>query len=488
MSNVMDMLVKLGYEAASIGSNVLPCTLSKEGKPVGFLMQDFSVQLLPEHEAKRDSIMKAVSFSLDYQGLETLQNEFKLTQYQNVVLTATYDYEDEKPVFNIYRLDSDKNLILLNSLDDKAAAAKGFASLSGLVEGNISVPTRETNRIGRFVESIKQKGFFLSTSVEDAFRSYDILDSENHVVGYIGKNNRVTLTAENERVRRTLSDAYAQISTDRELIPGFFDRLKEKLKEIGLALKVIFTRSGQHYTIQNERHQEVATVSENHEVTYTDQATKEQMAKIDAMVEQIKRENLSKEQVLEQEVRQIESRQQTRTEEWEEKTEVAAAIDTQLLISTVLSNPQLTARLVQAVLTNEEILAQLNADLSNQLKGVALVEKQPDQRAEQVISAALSPEEVSISEAFHKDLEMLQTLDGFNQEKYSAMQQQMIVSYGTSDLQEFEQKLQQGDYKAPASLPDKLKVSHKKAGRQNTAVRQARNDHQKEQNTEKERA
>lgn len=488
MSNVMDMLVRLGYEAASIGSDVLPCTLSKEGKPVGFLMQDFSVQLLPEHESKRDSILKAVSFSLNYQGLETIQDEFKLTQYQDVVLTATYDFEDEKPVFNIYRLDSDRNLILLNSLDEKAAATKDFASRSGLVDGDIPIPNRETNRIDRFVEAIKQKEFSLSTAVEDAFRAYDILDSENNIVGYIGKNNRVTLTADNERVRRTLSDAYAQTSPDRELIPSFFDRLKETLKGIGLALKVIFTHSGQHYAIQNERHQEVATVSENHEVTYTDQATKEQMAKIDAMVEEIKRENLAKEQVQEQEAQHIENRQQTRAEERPEVADVVAAIDSQLLINTVLSNPQLTAQLVQAVLTNEEILAQLNMDISDQLKGITLQDKQPDQRTEQVVSTALTSEEVRISEAFHKDFEMLQTLDGFNQEKYSMMQQQMVVSYGTANLKEFEQKLQHGDYKVPESLPDKLKVSHEKADRQNTVVREARNDHQKEQTTEKERA
>ena len=196
-ANVMDMLTKSGYEAISIGNDVLPCTLKKGNELVGFLMDDFSVQLLPEHAAKRDSLNKAVSFALENQGLEVVQNEFKLSQYQNIVLMTTYDFEAEKPIFNIYSVDKDKNFALLNSSDGKDIATRDFASRSGLVAGQIPTPAQETDRIGKFIDAIKAKGYSLATSAEEAHRAYEIVDKDNNTVGYISKNNRVTITTEN---------------------------------------------------------------------------------------------------------------------------------------------------------------------------------------------------------------------------------------------------------------------------------------------------
>mgnify|MGYP001018323731 CR=1 FL=1 len=49
MNNLLDMLVKTGYEVSSIGNDVLPCTLRIGNEPIGFLLGDLSVRLLPEH-------------------------------------------------------------------------------------------------------------------------------------------------------------------------------------------------------------------------------------------------------------------------------------------------------------------------------------------------------------------------------------------------------------------------------------------------------
>jgi hypothetical protein len=195
----MDMLTKSGYEAVSIGNDVLPCTLKKGNELVGFMMEDFSLKLLPEHETQKESLQKAISYALDNQGLEEIQGEYKLSQYQDVLFTTAYDFEAEKPIYNIYYEDEDKNLVLRGSSYDKNLAAQDFASRSGLVVGQIPTPAHETDRIQKFIEAIKEKGYSLAESVHDAYRAYEIIDQDNNLVGYIGKDNRVTVITDDAK-------------------------------------------------------------------------------------------------------------------------------------------------------------------------------------------------------------------------------------------------------------------------------------------------
>ncbi len=488
MNNVMDMLVKSGYEAVSIGNDVLPCTLKKGDELVGFLMEDFSIRLLPEHDDKRDSLNKAVSFALEYQGMDVVQNEFKLSQYQDILLTATYDFEEEKPIYNIYYLDKDNNLILRNSFDNKATATQDFASRSGLVTSDIQTQAQETDRIGKFVDAIKAKGYSLAVAVKDAQRAYEIIDKNNNIVGYIGKNNRITITTDDNRVKRFINDTYIDTNPNRVILPSFFEKLKEHLKEIGLALKVIFSRDGRHYAI-HDQHQEIAVVNEKQEVTYTDKATVDQMTKIDAMIEEIKRENLQKQTVVDQqetidtpenivEPQQIKTAPSVLTPLPEQS--VFTAEDLQNLTGAIMANQALTATLISVILSDKAFLSQLNESLSGKLSML--------QDVDTVHSQAITMNPIDVSKAsqeFHELYDMLQTVDGFNPDRYNELQAEMIAQFGTADPKEFEVKLQRGDYKEPGTLAEKLEVSHQKADRQNVKNEQS---HTLEQSKEKGRA
>lgn len=506
MNNVMDMLTKSGYEAISIGNDVLPCTLKKGDKLVGFLMENFSVQLLPEHEAKRDSLNKAVSFALENQGLETVQDEFKLSQYQNIVLTTAYDFEAEKPIYNIYSVDKDKNLVLLNSFEDKDIATRDFASRSGLVAGEIPAPARESDRIGKFIDAIKAKGYSLAASKEDAQIAYEIVDQNNNLVGYIGKNNRVTITTDNAKSKRILTDTYIDTNPNRVMLPSFFEKLKERLKEIGLALKVIFTSKGRHYAIQNEQHQEIATISEKHEVTYTDQATKEQVTKIDAMIEEIKRENLEKQNSVVQQTQKatpeatVDKQQIETVSPVTHTPPVLTSDEMQLLIGSILANRALTEAISTVVLSDKTFLSQLSQGLAEKLavyNNISAIQPSIDQTAIQKADISQSvtseqnanatsiadPAAEQIRQEFYKSLGLLQTLDGFNADKQKELITEMEATYGTLDPQKFESKLNHGDYKEPTTLAGKIEASHQKAELQN-----AKNEQAKTKVQEKEKA
>lgn len=481
MSILMDMLVKSGYEAVSIGNDVLPCTLKRGDELIGFMMEDFSFRLLPEHETERDGLNKAVSFALENQDLEQIQGEFKLSQYRDTVLTATYNFDEQKPIYNIGTVDKDKNLILLDSMEDRDAAAKAFAERSGLVAGERPAPEQQ-DRIGKFIEAIKVKGFALAASVDDTFRAYDITDKDGKTVGFIGKNNRVTITSEDVKVKRTLSDAYIDTNPNRVLLPSFFERLKERLKEIGMALKVIFTRDGQHYSIHNEQHEEVATVTEQHEVVYTDHAKQQEMEKIDSLVAELRQERsdrIEQERVPAEEVSQpivqpeVAAPERETTREQNDTPELAATG----IVAAVLANRALTEQLVRIVLSDRTFLAGLNAELSEQISAVETSAPTKEISAKEPTptkNPAQIDYEKKLSAEFEQMYSLLQTTSGFNPDREKEIIAQMGDRFGTFDPKEFQTKLQRGDYKAPDTLPKKIKESKHKAAELNAERQNAK--------------
>ncbi|OCN03408.1 hypothetical protein A7X67_11020 [Clostridium sp. W14A] len=478
MDNLLDMLTKAGYEVSSIGSDVLPCTLGLGDQPIGFLLEDLSVRLLPDQEKERARIQPVIEFAAENQGIEQDQGEYKLSQYQNVILTASFDYESCRPVYNIYSEDQNKEWTLLNSSEVKSVATKDFVARSGLVSGEIPAPTLETSRVRQFMNAIKDKGYQFRENREEAQRSYDITDRDGKTVGYIGKNNRVTIISEDSRVKRTLTNAYLDTNPNNVLLPPFFERLKERLKDIGLALKVIFTPKGKHYAIHNER-QEIATVSEQHEVTYTDAATAAQKTRIDALVEELRQEQLDREQPA-----------ATVSQEPEHIGMEQAAIspaDIQHIAEAVLSDPAMAEALFQTVLSDPEFVSRLNENLAQTQKAATPTNESPSPELNQEAATEKQPMQESpaaqkIKQSFEKEYGYLQTLFGFNQEKYDALKADMTARFGTADPKEFSEMLAQGKFDKADSLQGKLEISQQIAEMKNNARTQ------REKTQEKERA
>ena len=463
MNNLLDMLTKAGYEVSSVGNDILPCTLKLGDEPIGFLMEDLSVRLLPDREKERARLEPVVSFAAENQGIEQIEDEFKLSGYKDIAFTAGFDYDSCKPVYNIYSVDTGKNLTLLNSFDDRGEAAKDFVSRSGLVSGEIPSPARKIDRIRQFMDAVREKGFQFRESRDEANRTFDIVDPDGNVVGYIGKDNKVAITSENNRVKRTLTNAYIDTNPDRIMLPSFFEKLKERLKEIGLALKVVFTPKGRHYAIHNERHQEVASVSEkDHAVTYTDAATEEQKAKIDALVEELRRETENREQPSQ-----------------------AHAEDVRRTAEAVLADPAMTEVFLETVLSNPGFAARLKEKMAEAPEKASAAKEAPAAESGRKAPAKTEkadPSSEKAKEEFDRDYSYLQTMFGFSREKYDDMKSEMTARFGTADPKEFQAMLEQGAFEEAGTLQGRLKTSRRIAEMKN-----ARTQPEKTQEQQKER-
>ena len=233
MNNLFDLITKSGYEIQTIGNSTLPCTLMKSGDPTAILMPDFSLRMVSGMEQIKPELDSMVQFSLENQDMERLGNSFKLSQYKNVYLSTTYDFENRKPLFSVYQRNGQSMDLLFSSYEqDKAAAA--FAQRSGLVQGDVLKEHQQAkeSRIQNFLRQLQTHGFHVARSQEKEHR-YEITDKDGKSVGFIGTDNRAVITSDNLRVRQQLSGLYQKTAAPLTAEPQQLSRWRQLLQNIG---------------------------------------------------------------------------------------------------------------------------------------------------------------------------------------------------------------------------------------------------------------
>lgn len=258
MSLATNLLTDAGYELISInGESVFPCTLVKDGAPLGFIMRDGTVSLLPEHEQARGELEAINAFSRSHSGLEQRPEGLFMTQYQQYALVANYDRTSRAAIYSILER-SENGFREIQRLSNREDAVQSFVKQSGLLLSDQDRKPEKENR-PRLVTEPKQ---------------YIIVDPEGKEVGYVGRNGMAKMYADKPKPER----------------PSFLDTLRKKLAEIGMSIRVHYRRKGQHYAVRDDASQrDVAylTPEQPRSIQYTPYATPQQQARIDAIVEEI---------------------------------------------------------------------------------------------------------------------------------------------------------------------------------------------------------
>ena len=258
MSLATNLLTDAGYELISInGESVFPCTIVKDGAPLGFIMRDGTVSLLPEHEQARGELEAINAFSRSHSGLEQRPEGLFMTQYQQYALVANYDRTSRAAIYSILER-SENGFREIQRLSNREDAVQSFVKQSGLLLSDQDRKPEKENR-PRLVTEPKQ---------------YIIVDPEGKEVGYVGRNGMAKMYADKPKPER----------------PSFLDTLRKKLAEIGMSIRVHYRRKGQHYAVRDDASQrDVAylTPEQPRSIQYTPYATPQQQARIDAIVEEI---------------------------------------------------------------------------------------------------------------------------------------------------------------------------------------------------------
>lgn len=263
MSVATNLLTNSGYELISImGNSVFPCTVVKDGQPLGFILQNGTVSLLPEHENVRAELEAINTFARNHRGLEQRPEGLLMTQYQNCMLTADYDAQNRQAVYKIYERRENGEQVLLQSSFDRGQAVAEFVRVSNLAVSRAEpVPQQEQNH--------QQQPQYVTQE-----KQYRIVDPAGQEVGYIGRNGMATMYSQQQREPKR---------------PSFLELLRKKLSEIGLSIRVHYQRKGQHYAIRDNAQRDVAYLRPEAptEIQYTNYATPQQQSRIDAIVAEI---------------------------------------------------------------------------------------------------------------------------------------------------------------------------------------------------------
>lgn len=514
MNSLFDLITKAGYEIQTIGNGTFPCTLMKNGDPTAILMPDFSLRMVSGLEQIKPELDSMVRFSLDNQGMESFGDGFKLSQYKNVYLTTTYDFENHRPLFNVYRLNGEAMDLLFSSAEQEKAT-EAYAQQSGLVQGDVLKEHQQSKeiRIQNFLRQLQTHGFHVQRSQEKEHR-YEITDKDGKSVGFIGTDNRAVITSDDAHVRQRLSGLYQKVAAPEVAAePRYLSRWRQLLQNIGYSVRTFFSRTGEQMDVQNTQHHTVASLEENQNIHFTEQATagdrehlshaQEQFrsafqAEVQRSVETQQVEQPAAQQAVQQseqtvervqenqqditsarEVEEVqEARQVQQTTVEEPVTEISAA---DAVVLTAAEAQALTAMLYE----NREVLENLDAGLvdklsqkeflqpqKSELPEKQLTPQQPVQAAAQPQARQLTAQEQQIQADFKKAYTLLQTMAGFESPQSDSLTQTMIENYGTAFPQEFQQKLVHGDYAKQPSLDQQLHSAKREAQQVNNSRNQ----------------
>ena len=258
MSLATNLLTDAGYELISInGESVFPCTIVKDGAPLGFIMRDGTVSLLPEHEQARGELEAINAFARSHSGLEQRPEGLMMTQYRQYALVANYDPKSRSAIYSILER-TENGFRETQRISNREDAVQAFVKQSGLLLSHQDREPQKENR-PRLVTEPKQ---------------YIIVDPEGKEVGYVGRNGMAKMYVDKPRPER----------------PSLLDMLRKKLAEIGMSIRVHYRRKGQHYAVRDDVSQrDVAylTPEQPRSIQYTPYVTPQQQARIDAIVEEI---------------------------------------------------------------------------------------------------------------------------------------------------------------------------------------------------------
>ena len=383
---MLELLNRAGYELNSIGGNIFPCVISKDQKPVGFLLEDGQVALLQEHEDKRPQLEKLAAFSVETEGLEWNQNEGAvLTSYRDYKLVANYDMVKNQPFYTVIQTREDGTARQIQTLLDREAAVDHFLKASELAKK----PPQTAQEIHeRNVRAFEPERSQPDLPIRDGAvrqeldKIYEIVDHSGRNVGFVRKNGIAVMYGQ---------QGHAQ--------PSLFSTLRDQLAKIGLSLRLHFGLEGRHYAVHDNRHDIAYIQPDLRSISYTSYAAPAHRLQLNGLIQEIRAQA--------EQAAPVQTRQPA-----QEQPQQAAPVQTR---QPAQEQPQQAA---------------------------------PAQTRQPAVTRPLSPQQRQDNEymlqAFDTKIAIADTIKGFNPALYDRQMEIIQAIYGTTDREQLERNLKDG--------------------------------------------
>lgn len=474
-------------------SGVYPAVLKENDKPIGFLNENLSVSLLKEVSNElQEKIENAISFEKQNSHLQQVNNEYQISFYDDVVLTADFDVNTGKEKFNIYSLDGAGQFIYVKSIYDRLNATKEFAELSGMnnPEHKMRLPEKiRVENIDRFGSRIINKGYVIDAPSNELSK-VDVNDKNGNLIGYIDKNDDLIITTNNEKVRVDLQKQYSIVKNGLIKFPPIMERFRDKLKGVGLNLRGVFKKDDISYNITDKENVKVAEVDNNLSIKFTPYTSLQVKQNIINIANEINSLEHNTIKFAEPTITQEQERQATqpqvahREPQIENQNITAPNVDKSLDNILLQFKPQerevlnkfinilsqsnlinIPQEKVQEVKAHDEPLENQISTFENinltQENNTSIPEIIPSEKDDvmkefnevmdkigtlDIDKSSLSPAQQRVAEDFEKQITLIKTMVGFNKEEYKDLMDNLKTQYGTVNAKEFVENLKNNKY------------------------------------------
>ena len=234
MSVATNLLTKAGYELISIfGDKIFPCTVIKEGKPLGFIHENGTVELMAQYESSRAELEAINHFAQEHNGLKQLPEGWLMLDFKGCMLIADYDIQKQQTVYKIYEQRNNGELFRISSRPSQNEAVEEFWRVSRLMVSPVSKQRQEQ-------EQNQQPQYVTQQSNQE--KQYQIVNQEGQEVGYVDRSGKVTMYDQKKEPRR----------------PSFLEILRKKLSEIQMSIRVHYEKRGATFAIRDKNQRAVA--------------------------------------------------------------------------------------------------------------------------------------------------------------------------------------------------------------------------------------
>ena len=402
MSITTNLLTKAGYELISIfGDNVFPCTVIKEGKPLGFIHENGTVELMAQYESSRAELEAINHFAQEHNGLKQLPEGWLMLDFKGCMLIADYDIQKQQTVYKIYEQRNNGELSLISSRPSQNEAVEEFWRVSRLMVSPVSKQRQEQ-------EQNQQPQYVTQQSNQE--KQYQIVNQEGQEVGYVDRSGKVTMYDQKKEPRR----------------PSFLEILRKKLSEIQMSIRVHYEKRGAHFAIRDKNQRDVAYLrpEEPTDIQYTNNATPEQRGKISTIVQDVLRET----QEIEPVQRPVQT-EQTAPVHQPVQVEQAAPVQQPVQVEQTVPVQQATP-VQQAVPVQQTVPVEQAAPVQQ----TAPVQLTPEAQREKAIILA----------DFDKKMNEMKMMEGFNPQLSQTQTDIIAQMYGTTDRQALEKSIDLG--------------------------------------------
>ena len=192
--DITKIFTELDYTIQDVNGECPPCTIIGDGRLIGFIREDFTVDIAEGASQHREKIESIIKFGFDNFGLDEVnENEYGLISYDGYCVTTAFDTKEGIPVYNLCK-ETNEGYSTIATYKSKQQAMKAFSEQSKLLLFLETETDIREEKIPSYFDIFKKTAEQIGLKMKASFTKLGILlhlKKDNKTVATIDKDLNV---------------------------------------------------------------------------------------------------------------------------------------------------------------------------------------------------------------------------------------------------------------------------------------------------------